>query len=124
MNLPAYFTQQPEFRAFKDQIGSQMALEFLFNLGSRCQVEKKTELYLPLRYVGPALGFGKGDLEPTTVRAALLECGMLVPMEGKEDHYSVKLFTEHNAQLIQCWKNGRLGGRPAKAATVKEEDPF
>ena len=117
MNLPANFTRQPEFQAFKKKIGHPSALEFLFNLGSRCQVEHKTELYLPVEYIGPTMGFPSEEVDPVLVRDALIAYGFIEQEGAKNDLYKIKLFTDHNAMLRACWKNGSKGGKPAVNAT-------
>lgn len=112
MNLPPNFTRQPEFLAFKNAINHQGALEFLFNLCSRCQVERQTEFHLPVEYIAPTLGFVAGEIDPAIVRDALVRFGFIEPVAGKEDVYAIQLFTAHNSQLRACWKNGGKGGRP------------
>jgi len=123
MMFPPNFTRQPEFQAFKALINHPAALEFLFNLSSRCQVEKKVELHLPVEYIAPTLGFADETLDSSAVRDALIKFGMLVPIEGKKDMFQVKLFTDHNSQLRACWNNGKLGGRRPREQ-LEEDRPF
>lgn len=111
--FPPNFTQQPEFKAFKHAIGHASALEFLFNLIGRCQVEKKTELHLPLKYVATTLGLPDG-VDAGAVLAALQDEGMIKPIDQKKDMYLISLFTDQNRQLIAAWRNGSKGGRPGK----------
>lgn len=124
VNLAANFTHQPEFQAFKKQIGHAAALEFLFNLGSRCQVERKTELFLPVEYIAPTMGFHAEEINPVVVRDALLGHGFLEPAGGKDDTYLVRLFTDHNSQLMACWKNGAKGGKPKEVFNKDDHVPF
>jgi hypothetical protein len=111
MNLSVDFTRSPEFHLFKKAIGSPSALEYLFNLGAVCQIRRKVQLELPLNHFGPILGLPEAD-DPEVARKALLDCRLIEPVEGKVDVYEIRLFKEHNHQLIASWENGSKGGRP------------
>jgi len=115
MNFPANYTRRPDVLLFKKSIGHPAALEFLFNLGSRCQVERKLELHLPDEYIGYALGLPE-DMNSAPVKSALIKYRMIVPVEGKPDVYAIRVFIENNRGLIANWRNGPLGGRPRRTA--------
>ena len=117
MNLPPNFTRQPEFQAFRSTISHPAALEFLFNLCSRCQIERKTELHLPLEYVAPTLGFSE-ELSPALVRDALVKYGFISPIDGKSDWFHITIFAGNNSQLMACWTNGAKGGKPKNGGTA------
>ncbi len=121
MICPVGFTRNLEFLAFKKAINHPSALEFLMNLAERCQTEKKCDLFLPDAYIAPALAL-PADLDPLTVKTALIQFGMVSPIEGSPDWYQIDFFEEQNAELIARWKNGRKGGRPKLAKPVQGDD--
>lgn len=109
MNLRADFTRDLGFLDFKDSVGPD-ALEYIFNLGARCQIGKATTLQITDRHFGRALGLADG-VDAMEAKDALIRNGMIRPLP-EQDTYEITVFIENNGGLIANWGNGAKGGRP------------
>lgn len=113
MNLPPDYTRDLGFLAFKKAIGHPSALEFVFNLCARCQIGRTKELVIPDEHFADALGLPEG-VDADAAKRALIKNGLIEEIPGRPSAYFVAVFVKNNANLIACWANGALGGRPQR----------
>jgi hypothetical protein len=91
-----------------DLTGDDHAALYLIRLWGHCQTRKNDVFQIPPAGLKALCQF-KGD--PDVLENALTVAGF-IKREGET--VTVLKWSDHNAKLIQCWENGKKGGRPAK----------
>jgi hypothetical protein len=122
MNFSPDYTRDLGFLGFKREINHPLALEFVFNLCSRCHIGRTKELTIPDERFADALGLPEG-IDPNVAKQALLKNGLIEEIPERPGTYVVHVFAKHNAGLRACWANGALGGRKSQADSLQAAQP-
>ncbi len=115
MNFKPDFIRSAPFVKFKRALDRPEALEYIFLLCQKCQLDRNTELSLGDDLdLEITLGLQK-EVEASKVRELLVWSGFIKQIDDS-DIYSIELFTEMNRGLLANWNNGNMGGRPRRKA--------
>lgn len=112
MNFKREFLNGVPYKKFKQRLGQDNALEYVFKLWIKCEADKSWIHKISDPEDLAFLMDAPPGLDGETILGAFLDSGLLVEV-GPQTYHAV-VWEEHNAQLKAAWENGGKGGRPRK----------
>lgn len=118
-------TSHAKFLLYKRALGRDDAAEYLLRIWGHCQRDQRGECWGPVgtAYVEAVAGWQGAPGKLFEVLSAPF-CGQSgwITVDGQAN-ITIHGWTERNAQMVACWRNGPTGGRPRKPNGKPADNP-